>query len=150
MKNLYLLQPSNTYMLILVIMLTGEILKIYLFLVVSLAFNGWAISPAQDLFIFMSTVSLSSYTQEKSIRSHYRWLQATMWLLGIELRTFGRAIRALNHWAISPAPNTWDFKNYYEIHLEEVSHTRVRELTWFLRRLSIPRTGSIEPMDLGP
>ena len=26
-----------------------------------------------------------------------------MWLLGIELRTFGRAGNALNHWAISPA-----------------------------------------------
>jgi hypothetical protein len=26
-----------------------------------------------------------------------------MWLLGIELRTFGRAISALNCWAISPA-----------------------------------------------
>jgi chaperonin GroEL (HSP60 family) len=26
-----------------------------------------------------------------------------MWLLGFELRTFGRAVRALNRWAISPA-----------------------------------------------
>jgi hypothetical protein len=26
-----------------------------------------------------------------------------MWLLGIELRTSGRAVSALNHWAISPA-----------------------------------------------
>jgi hypothetical protein len=26
-----------------------------------------------------------------------------MWLLGFELRTFGRAVGALNHWAISPA-----------------------------------------------
>jgi hypothetical protein len=30
---------------------------------------------------------------------------ATMWLLGIKLRTFGRAVSALNHWAISPAPS---------------------------------------------
>ena len=29
---------------------------------------------------------------------------ATMWLLGIKLRTSGRAVNALNHWAISPAP----------------------------------------------
>jgi len=28
-----------------------------------------------------------------------------MWLLGIELRTSGRAVGALNHWAISPAPH---------------------------------------------
>jgi hypothetical protein len=32
-----------------------------------------------------------------------------MWLLGIELRTFRRAVSALNHWAISPAPRK-DFK----------------------------------------
>jgi hypothetical protein len=36
-------------------------------------------------------------------RSHYRWLWATMWLLGIELRTSGRAVSALNRQAISPA-----------------------------------------------
>jgi hypothetical protein len=35
---------------------------------------------------------------------YYRWLWATMWLLGIELRTSGRAVSALNHWDISPAP----------------------------------------------
>jgi len=28
---------------------------------------------------------------------------ATMWLLGIELRTSGRAVSVLNHWAIPPA-----------------------------------------------
>jgi hypothetical protein len=41
-------------------------------------------------------------TPEEGIRSHYRWLWATMWLLGIELRTSGRSATALNHWAISP------------------------------------------------
>jgi hypothetical protein len=39
---------------------------------------------------------------EEGIRSHYRWLSPTMRLLGIELRTSGRASSALNHWAISP------------------------------------------------
>ena len=29
-----------------------------------------------------------------------------MWLLGFELRTFGRAVSTLNHWAISPAPSS--------------------------------------------
>jgi len=53
-------------------------------------------------FMFMSTLSLSSDTPEKGIRSHYRWLWATMWLLGIELRTSGRAVSDLPHWAISP------------------------------------------------
>jgi hypothetical protein len=51
----------------------------------------------------MSTLSLSSDMPEEDSRSHYRWLWATMWLLGIEFRTSGRAVSALNHWAISPA-----------------------------------------------
>jgi hypothetical protein len=54
-------------------------------------------------FIYMSILSLSSDTPEEGVRSHYRWLWATMWLLGIELRTSGRAVSVLNHWAISPA-----------------------------------------------
>jgi hypothetical protein len=33
----------------------------------------------------------------------YRWLWATMRLLGFELRTFRKAVSALTHWAISPA-----------------------------------------------
>jgi hypothetical protein len=46
---------------------------------------------------------MSSDTPEEGIRSHYRWLWAAMWLLGIELRISGRAASALNLWAISPA-----------------------------------------------
>jgi len=59
----------------------------------------------KDLFsLCMSTLSdtLVSDTPEEGIGSHYRWLWATMWLLGIELRTSGRAVSALNQWAISP------------------------------------------------
>jgi hypothetical protein len=37
--------------------------------------------------MYVSTLSLSSDTPEKDIKSHYRWLLVTMWLLGIELRT---------------------------------------------------------------
>jgi hypothetical protein len=44
---------------------------------------------------YMSTLYLSSDTPEEGIRSHYRWLWATMWLLGIELRTSGRAASVL-------------------------------------------------------
>ena len=51
----------------------------------------------------MSTLELSSDILEEGIRSHYGWLWATMWLLGIELRTSGGTVCALNHWAISPA-----------------------------------------------
>ena len=48
-----------------------------------------------DLFIYLlyvSTLWLSSDTPEEGVRSHYGWLWATMWLLGFELRTFGRAV----------------------------------------------------------
>jgi hypothetical protein len=53
-----------------------------------------------ELFIYLmyvSTLQLSSHTPEKGIGSHYRWLGTTMWLLGIELRSSGRAGSALNH-----------------------------------------------------
>jgi hypothetical protein len=53
-------------------------------------------------FMYMSALLPSSDTPEEGIGSHYR-LWATMWLLGIELRTSGRAVGALNCWAISPA-----------------------------------------------
>jgi hypothetical protein len=61
----------------------------------------------KDLFIYFIHMSipplLSSETPEEGIRSHYRWLWATMCLLGIKLRTSGRAVSDLNHWVISPA-----------------------------------------------
>jgi hypothetical protein len=66
----------------------------------------------KDLFIYifyvyMSILSLSLDTQEKGIRSNYRWLWTTMWLLGIELMTFGRAVSALKRWAILSSPRIW-------------------------------------------
>ena len=45
---------------------------------------------------FMYMNALSSYSLEDGTRSHYRWLCATMWLLGIELGTSGRVASALN------------------------------------------------------
>jgi hypothetical protein len=66
------------------------------------------------LFIsYMSTLWLSLDTPEGGIRSHYRWLWATMWVLGIELTTSGRAVPAYNHWAVSPAPILWYFKSFF-------------------------------------
>ena len=60
-------------------------------------------------YIYLLCIQYSVYMYacrpEEGTRSHYRWLWATMWLLGIELRTFGRAGNALNLWAISPAPH---------------------------------------------
>ena len=48
-------------------------------------------------------VAVFRHTLEECIGFHYRWLWTTMWLLGIELTTSGRAVSALNHWAISAA-----------------------------------------------
>lgn len=50
--------------------------------------------------MYMSALSLSSDIPEEGIWFHYKWLWATM---GIELRTFGRVVSALNCWAISSA-----------------------------------------------
>jgi hypothetical protein len=50
-------------------------------------------NPLKKIYLFyMSTLSLPSDTPEEGIRSHYRWLWATMWLLGTEFRTSGRAV----------------------------------------------------------
>jgi len=55
--------------------------------------------------MYVSTHHCCLQTHPKSASdAYYRWLWATMWLLGIELRTSGKAVSALNHWAISPAP----------------------------------------------
>ena len=51
------------------------------------------------------------HTYTVAVFRHTRWghriplqmVWVTMWLLGVELRTSGRAVSALNHWAISPA-----------------------------------------------
>ena len=61
-------------------------------------------------FMFMSTLSFSSDTQEEGIKSNYRWLWATTWLLAIELRNSGRAASAVNCWAISPSSIMKTFK----------------------------------------
>jgi hypothetical protein len=52
----------------------------------------------KDLFIYEYECSTCMYTcmPEEGIRSRYRWLRATMWLLGIELRTSARTVRDLN------------------------------------------------------
>jgi hypothetical protein len=55
-------------------------------------------------FMYVSTQLLSSDAPEEGIRSHDRQLWATLWLLGIELRTSRRAASTLNRWAISPSP----------------------------------------------
>ena len=61
----------------------------------------------KDLFIVIckhySCLQTDQRT-EKGVRSHYGWLWANMWLLGFELGTFGKAVSALNRWAISLAP----------------------------------------------
>ena len=58
-------------------------------------------------FIYLLCMQHSDYMYvcrlEEGTRSHYRWLWATTWWLGIELKTSGRASSALNLWVIFPA-----------------------------------------------
>lgn len=51
-------------------------------------------------------------TPEEGTRSHYRWLCAIMWLVGIELKTSGKAGCVLNLWAIFPAQKNPFYLNY--------------------------------------
>jgi hypothetical protein len=51
----------------------------------------------------VSTLWFSLDTPEEDIRSHYKWLWATKWLLTLELRTSGRIASSLKGWATSPA-----------------------------------------------
>jgi hypothetical protein len=71
------------------------------------ALNLWAMTDlgaAYQIFAYLFYVYEYTVAVFRHTRSYYRWLWATMWLLGFELRTSGRAVNALNHWAISPAP----------------------------------------------
>ena len=55
-----------------------------------------------DLFIIIYRYIVAVFRcPEEGIRSHYRWLWATMWL-GFEHRTFVRIVSAVTHWAILP------------------------------------------------
>ena len=53
---------------------------------------------------------------KRALDPHYRWLWATMWWLGIELRTSGRTVSALYHWAISPAQDSVSLNKQKVIH----------------------------------
>ena len=48
----------------------------------------------KDLFIVIGkyTVAIFRHTRRGSVRSHYGWLGAIMWLLGFELRTFSPTV----------------------------------------------------------
>jgi hypothetical protein len=59
--------------------------------------------------MYVSTLSLSSDTPEEAVRSHYKWLWATMWVLGFELRTSRRTVSPLNRRAISQSRFTTFF-----------------------------------------
>jgi hypothetical protein len=59
--------------------------------------------------MYVGTLLLSSDTPEEGVRSRYRWLGTTMWLLGIELKTSGKAVRALNLSHLSSPGKTFLF-----------------------------------------
>ena len=49
-----------------------------------------------NYFMYMSALLLSSDITEEDIGSHYRWLGATMWLLGLEVLTTEPSLQPLN------------------------------------------------------
>ena len=77
-------------------------------------------------YVYEYTVAIFRHTR-KGIGFHYRWLWAIMWLLGIELRTCGRAVSAPNHWAISPAQErsfsalSEDWNSVPSIHVQQLT-----------------------------
>jgi hypothetical protein len=70
----------------------------------------------------MSTLLLSSDTLEEGIRPHYRWLWATIRLMGTELRTSGRAVSAPNHWTISLALKAKQLKIQNQVGERQIAH----------------------------
>jgi hypothetical protein len=66
----------------------------------------------KDLCIYLHYRSLQTHQKRafpNRSRSHYRWLGATLCLLGVELRTSGKAVSALNRQAISLAQRGYTF-----------------------------------------
>ena len=57
---------------------------------------------------------------EEGNRSLYGWFWATMWLLGIELRTSERVASVLNHWAISPNHCSYVFNFFFYLILPAI------------------------------
>jgi hypothetical protein len=62
----------------------------------------WLLSP-KDLFI-IHKCTVADFRPTRRGHQISLWVVVSiMWLLGFELRSFGRAVSALTHWAISPA-----------------------------------------------
>ena len=106
------------------------------------------------LFIIYPMVCLHVFLQtEVGTRSYYRWLWATIWLLGIELRTSRRAVNALNHWAISPAPypgfltESWWFDKWQKTSFFFWVITKA--LSTFWKGFSLRWAGHFEHWDFG-
>ena len=70
-----------------------EAINFYLFIYLFIYFSRF-------MYLFhvgKYTVTVFRHTRRgHRMDPHYRWLGATMWLLGIELRASGRVVRALN------------------------------------------------------
>jgi hypothetical protein len=64
-----------------------------------------------------------------------------MWLLGFELRTFGRAVSALNPWIISPAPRSCLVVKDFSFLYPELS-LRGKVFLWFSLKKVVGHTNS--------
>ena len=69
-------------------------------------------------FFFSALFIIRKYTVVvfRRARRHqisWRVVVSLHWLLGFELRTFGKVVGTLNHWAISPAPCSYFFNQSF-------------------------------------
>lgn len=54
-------------------------------------------------YIYIWVLCLNA-SQRFALQNHYRWLWATTWFLGVELKMSGKAANSLNCWVFSSAP----------------------------------------------
>lgn len=67
----------------------------------------------------------------------YGWLWATIWMLGIEPRSFARTRSALNYWDTFPDPRSHTFSN-----CDSRYHTQILMLVWLAFHWLNHRPGS--------
>jgi hypothetical protein len=109
--------------------------------------GNWTQIPGSPLGLFYYYLilfygyecSICMYTNipEEGLRSRYRWLWATMWLLGIELMISGKAASALNPWLISQAPTGFLNSSYLLFPCNDL----INELSGCWKTLAKPTAG---------
>jgi hypothetical protein len=90
--------------------------------------------------LYVSTLYLSSDIPEEDVRSCYRWLWANMWLLGFELRTFGRAVRCSYPLSHLTSPLLWFLRAGIKGHHAQQHTIPGTVLSWRCSTSHVPST----------